>query len=137
MRRFGMAESELGLADAIDVVRSELRKAQDKGWASDVRFSVGSVEVELAVEIVKVRGAEASVKVLSVLSVGGKGQASRGETNRVKVVLNPIGVGGEPFEVASLQGHRPDASDEGSGGADVPDASASGTTGLVVGRPGG
>jgi hypothetical protein len=108
-----MADSEVELAEAIDVLRSELRKAQDSGQGADVRFSVGSVEVELAVEIVKKAGGEASVKVLSLLSLGGKGEVSKGETNRVKVVLNPIGIGGKPFEVASAQGQRPDAAETG------------------------
>jgi len=108
-----VADGELGLAEAIDVVRGELRKAQDSGQGADVRFSVGSVEVELAVEIVKKGGGGASVNVLGVLSLGGKGEMSRGGTNRVKVVLNPIGVGGKPFEVASAQDQRPDAVEPG------------------------
>jgi hypothetical protein len=104
-----MADSELELSEAIDVLRKELRKAQDSGRGAEVRFSVGSVEVELAIEIVKKAGAEASVKVLSLLSLGASGEVSKGETSRVKVVLNPIGVGEEPFEVVSAQYHRPDA----------------------------
>jgi Trypsin-co-occurring domain 2 len=107
-----MVDSGLGLAEAIDVVRSELRKAQDAGRGADVRFSVGSVEVELAIEVVKKAGGQASIKVLNLLSVGGRGEVSRGDTNRVKVVLNPVGVGGTPFEVASAQDHRPDAREE-------------------------
>ena len=104
-----MADSELGLAEAIDVVSSELRRAQDSGRGAEVRFSVGSVEVELAIEVVKTAGGEASVKVLNFLSLGGRGEVSKGETNRVKVVLNPIGVSGAPFEVASARDRRPDA----------------------------
>jgi hypothetical protein len=107
-----MADSELGLAEAIDVLRSELRKAQDSGQKADVRFAVGSVEVELAVEVTKTAGGEASVKVLNLLSIGGKGEVSKGDTNRVKVVLNPIDVGGAPFEVASARDHRPDAPEQ-------------------------
>jgi NTP-dependent ternary system trypsin peptidase co-occuring protein len=109
-----MADSEIGLAEAIEVVRGELRQAQDAGRKADVRFSVGSVEVELAIEIVKKTGGEASIKVLSVLSLGGKREVSKGDTHRVKVTLNPIGVGGEPFEIASAQDRRPDAGDESS-----------------------
>lgn len=108
-----MADSELELAEAIDVLRGELRKAQDSGLGSDVRFSVGSVEVELAIEVVKKAGGGISVNVLNLLSVGGKGGVSRGETNRVKVTLNPIGVGGEPFEVSSARDQRPDATETG------------------------
>lgn len=104
-----MADGELELAEAIDVVRAELRKAQDSGRGADVRFSVGSVEVELAVDVVRTAGGEASIKVLNLLSIGGKGEVSKDLGNRVKVVLNPIGVGGAPFEVASAQDQRPDA----------------------------
>jgi hypothetical protein len=111
--RFAVADSELELAQAIDALRTELRKAQDSGQGADVRFSVGSVEVELAIEVVKKAGGEASVKVLSLLSLGGKGEVSKGDTNRVKVVLNPIGVGGAPFEVASARDQRPDAAEGG------------------------
>jgi Trypsin-co-occurring domain 2 len=103
-----MADSELGLAEAIDVLRSELHKAQDSGRGSDVRFAVGSVEIELVVEVGKTAGGEASVKVLNVLSLGGKGEVSKGETNRVKVVFNSVTVGGVPFEVASARDRRPD-----------------------------
>jgi hypothetical protein len=108
-----VADGELELADAIDVVRTELRKAQDSGRGADVRFSVGSVEVELAVEVTRTVGGEASVKVLNLLSVGGKGEVARDQANRVKVVLNPIGVGGAPFEVASARDRRPDGVEPG------------------------
>ena len=99
---------DAGLAETIEVLRGELRKAQDVGRNNDVRFSVGSVEVELAIEVVKKAGGEAAIKVLNLLSIGGQGERSRSETNRVTVVLNPIGVHGEPFEVASSQVGRPD-----------------------------
>jgi hypothetical protein len=48
------------------------------------------------------------VKVLNIFSLGGKGERSRADTNRVTVVLNPIGIDGAPFEVAANQDHRPD-----------------------------
>jgi len=53
--------------------------------------------------------------VLNILSMGGKGEVAKGETNRVKVVLNPLGVSGRPFEVASEQTGRPDARGIGAG----------------------
>jgi hypothetical protein len=108
-----MAESELELAKAIDVLRGELRKAQDSGEWSDVRFSVGAVEVELAIEVVEKAGGQFSVNVIDLLSVEGKRGRSKGETNRIKVTLNPIGVGGKPFEVASARDQRPDAAQTG------------------------
>jgi hypothetical protein len=100
---------ELGLAEAIEAVRAELREAQDAGRDSDVRFAVGSVEVEFAVEATRTAGGEASIKVLSLLSLGGTGEVARGETHTVKITLEPIGVGGKPFEVAAAGDRRPDA----------------------------
>jgi hypothetical protein len=96
------------LAETIEVLRSELRRAQDLGSGDDVRFSVGSVEVELAIEVEKKVGGKASITVLNLLSIGGSGDRTTSETNRVKVVLNPVGVNGAPFEVASSQARRPD-----------------------------
>jgi hypothetical protein len=66
---------------------------------------------------VRKAGGEASIKVLNLLSVGGKGEVAKGDVNRVKVVLNPISVGGAPFEVASGQQRRPDAFEEPNDGA--------------------
>lgn len=102
--------AELGLAEAIEAVRLQLRRAQDAGRGSDVRFAVGPVEVEFAVDVSKKAGGEASVKVLGLLSLGGKGELSQGQTHRVKISLTPIGVGGEPFEVAASAPTRPDGS---------------------------
>jgi hypothetical protein len=99
---------DFALADAIEAVRTELRRAQDAGRGSDVRFVVGATEVEFTVEVVKAAGGEASVRVLNILSVGGTGEVSTGKTNRVTILLTPVGVGGEPFEVASVQARRPD-----------------------------
>ena len=104
-----MVDKELGLAEAIDVVRSELVKAQDAGRGADLRFAVGPVEMEFVVEVVKSGKGEVAIKVLNVLSLGGGGAVSRGETNRIKVVLNPISKDGVPFEVAALSACRPDA----------------------------
>jgi Trypsin-co-occurring domain 2 len=109
-----VTDQETSLAEAIDAVRAELRKAQNSGHTSDVRFSVGSVEIELAVEVVNAGKANVSVNVLNLVRVGGEGSVSKSATNRVTVSLNPLGVGGKPFEVASKQPHRPDATPDGS-----------------------
>jgi hypothetical protein len=105
-----MDGQDLGLAEAIQGVRSELRRAQDLGRGCDVRFAVGDVEVEFAVDASRKTGGEAAIKVLSVLSLGGKGELGRTETHRVKIALKPIGVSGQPFEVTSPGERRPDAS---------------------------
>ena len=101
---------DLGLAEAIEAVRGELRRAQESRADGDVRFRVGSVEIEFVVDLEKTAGGEASIKVLSFLSLGGKGGVTRGESNRVKVTLTPVDDSGEPFEVAATSSRRPDRS---------------------------
>ena len=73
-----MEATGVGLAEAIDAVREELCKAQNGGRGSDVRFAVGDVELEFVVDATSKGGGEASIKVLSVFSVGGKGEQARG-----------------------------------------------------------
>lgn len=99
----------MGLAEAIGLVRAELRTAQDVGRDADVRFTVGTVEIEFAVDVEQTRGGEASIKVLSFLSLGGKGGLTRAETHTIRVTLTPVTRGGEPFEVAATSPARPDA----------------------------
>lgn len=107
-----MGESELGLADAVGLIRSELKKAQDEGAAEDVRFAVGKVEVALAVEVAKTGGGEASIKVLNIFSLGASGEVSKGETNTITIELMPQSVNGKPFEVAAAGNRRPDRRSE-------------------------
>ncbi|WP_186813247.1 trypco2 family protein [Cellulomonas xylanilytica] len=95
------------MADAIEAVRDELRRAQDAGAGSDVRFAVGAVEIEFAVEVERSAGGEASIKVLSLLSLGATAARSTADTHRVTVTLAPVARDGKPFEVSSSAGRRP------------------------------
>jgi hypothetical protein len=103
-----VAMAEVALADAIAAVRGQLQLAQEAGAESDVRFTLGSVEVEFAVEVFTTGGGEASVKVLGLITAGAKAERSRGETHIVRVVLHPVNRDGTPFEVSADRGHRPD-----------------------------
>lgn len=105
-------DGQYELADAIEAVRVQLAKAQEDGRKSDVRFTVGSVEVEFAVDLTKTAGGGVSVTVPGIVSLGGKGERAWGESHRVKMVLNPLGVGGRPFEVAASASRRPDGPGE-------------------------
>jgi len=60
--------------------------------------------------VTKTVGGQAAITVLSVLSLGGKGERATGQSNRVKVTLSPVGVGGRPLEVSSQGRRLPDPS---------------------------
>jgi hypothetical protein len=103
-----MSAEELSLAEAIEAVRTELCKAQEQGQGSEVRFAVGPVELEFALDVRKTGGGSASVKVLGVLDLSGNGEYSTTNAHRVKIKLSPLGRDGNPLKVAADLPRRPD-----------------------------
>jgi hypothetical protein len=82
-------DGEIGLAEAISQVRSELERAIAAGATSKLAFRAGSVEMEFEVALARSASGEAGVHVW-VVSVGGKGELSSSHTHRVKLVITPI-----------------------------------------------
>lgn len=88
------------MAAAIEVVRSELQRAAEAGAGSSLRFTPGPVELDFEVAFGTVTGGESGVNVW-VLSLGAKGDVSRGQTQRLKVTLNPVDAStGEPPRIS-------------------------------------
>ena len=77
------------LAEAIKGIRGELSEAMAAGAGERLRFEVGPVELEFAVDIQRDLQAKAGVKVW-VVEIGGSGGFSRDSSHRVKVTLNPV-----------------------------------------------
>ena len=81
-------EPWVGLADTVRGVRAELQAAMTEGQGSDLRFEVGPVELEFAVDVRKEAGTDAGVKVY-VVSFGAKGSVAATATHRLKLTLHP------------------------------------------------
>jgi hypothetical protein len=79
----------IGLAEAIDQVRTELEQAIKDGEQSSVAFRAGTVELEFEVAFARTGGVQGGLQ-LSVLSFGAKGERSSTATHRVKVALTPV-----------------------------------------------
>ena len=77
------------LADAVELVRSELEEARERGASSPLAFVPGPVELEFEVVFDATGGADVGVRVW-VVSLGAKGEVSRGQTQRLKVTLSPV-----------------------------------------------
>jgi hypothetical protein len=77
------------LAEAVKGIRSELSEAMAAGVGERLRFEVGPVELEFAVDVQRDLQAKAGVKVW-VIEIGGSGGLSRDSSHRVKVTLNPV-----------------------------------------------
>jgi hypothetical protein len=87
--RVGVADGdEIGLGEAISRVRQELLDARDAGESEDLRFRLGEVRMEFAVELAREGGGEVGVK-LWVVNVGAKGTISSSNRHTVTVTMTP------------------------------------------------
>lgn len=84
------AEGKLpSLADTIAAVRRELSAAQAAGQSQSIQFRTGPVELEFEVAVTRSGGGQAGVQ-LWVLTLGGRGEAAKATTQRIKVTLQPV-----------------------------------------------
>jgi Trypsin-co-occurring domain 2 len=84
----------VGLADAIDQVRSELAAAIESGKDSPVRFRAGPVQLEFEVEVTGTKNVGAGIQVW-VLSLGAKGERSAANSHKISITLMPVGPDGK------------------------------------------
>ena len=86
----GKEDSEFpSLADTIAAVRRDLSAAQTAGQGQPIQFRTGPVELELEVAVTHTRGGEGGVQIW-VLTLGGKLERERANTQRIKVTLQPV-----------------------------------------------
>jgi hypothetical protein len=86
----GKEDSEFpSLADTIAAVRRDLSAAQTAGLGQAVQFRTGPVELELEVAVTHTRGGQAGVQIW-VLTLGGKLERERANTQRIKVTRQPV-----------------------------------------------
>lgn len=78
---------KIGLAEAIDALRTELTAAAEAAKGQDLRFQVDKVTVEL--EVVSERTTQGGAGVKWLVEVGGQRSHSGGHTHRVTVDLIP------------------------------------------------
>jgi hypothetical protein len=87
--------SHIGLADAISHLRAELSRARLEGEGEDIRFDVGDIEVELALEFGSTREGGIGVKIFSFLDASAKVGASDKSGHKLKLKLS-IDKSGDP-----------------------------------------
>ena len=86
----GKEDSEFpSLADTIAAVRRDLSAAQTAGLGQAIQFRTGPVELELEVAVTGTRDVKGGVQIW-VLTLGGKLEQERANTQRIKVTLHPV-----------------------------------------------
>lgn len=96
----------IGLRQAIAAVRSELIGAMADGVESALRFDVGPVQLDFAVDVADAIGGEAGVRVW-VLSLSTSGRTEVHNSHRVTVTLNPVHASGTSPRIADQASAQP------------------------------
>jgi hypothetical protein len=96
-------EPGIGLADAIGLLRDELKKARRAAVAQDVQFPVNSLTVELKVAATRSADGKAGFSVPIInLELGGSAGWERETMQTVTVVFGPpVDRDGNPVRVAA------------------------------------
>ncbi|MEU9842486.1 trypco2 family protein [Actinomadura sp. NPDC048032] len=89
----------MGLADALDLLRTEVAAAQQRAAGAGVRFPIQSLTVEFKVGLTRRAGGRAGFKV-PFLEAGGDGSIAKETVHTVTVVLGaPADASGRPVRV--------------------------------------
>jgi hypothetical protein len=86
------------LADTILAIRGELKRARDEGATDELRFGLGPVELEFAVEVSGETGVDGGLKVW-VLSAGARRSNSMSQAHTIRLTLRPQGVDGKDIDI--------------------------------------
>jgi hypothetical protein len=90
--------SQVSLTDAVQAVRSELLAAVTDLASEEVRFALGSVELEFAIELQLAVDGKVQVLVLPAgASLGGSAAAVR--LHRLTVTLDPVDTSGQSVKI--------------------------------------
>ena len=103
--------NDIYLAQFIEQLRSELQAAMKKGKDADIRFLAKSVELELEVAAEQKVGAEGelSFKVFGIgVGLGGSGERGSTQTQKLKLILEPVGKDGKTPYISDDGGDLPD-----------------------------
>jgi hypothetical protein len=86
-RRYAM-NSGISLSTLIDELRRELTEAIQRGVTEDLRFELGSIDLELDVVVEKCAGPNVKVKFL-VVELGADRKITSSASQRIKITLTP------------------------------------------------
>jgi hypothetical protein len=92
---------QIPLADAIQQLREELRRAVLDGQHQDIVFTPEKIEVELAVRFDLEAKADGGFKLLAFLDASLEGKVSRERLHSIKLSLSATDGQGHPLKVKS------------------------------------
>ncbi|MDG5807277.1 trypco2 family protein [Streptomyces neyagawaensis] len=98
----GRDEDWLDLADAVEVLRTQLAEAQRRGQGSPLRFVVGEITAEFEVELVRTRNGGGALR-FGVVEADARRERSSRSVQRVTLTLKPEQHGGGDVAVGDVE----------------------------------
>jgi hypothetical protein len=98
---------KIGLPEAIEAVRAELRRAVVQGEDQDIQFSVGEVQLEFQVGVTREGTVDGKFNVW-VLELGAGGSYAKESVQTVTLTLEPpVDAQGQPIKVRRRSAVKP------------------------------
>lgn len=98
----GQDENWLDLADALEVLRTQLSEAQRRGQGSPLRLVLGEITAEFEVELVRTRNGGGALR-FGVVEADARRERSTRSTQRVTLTLKPEQRGGGDVAVGDVE----------------------------------
>lgn len=98
--------AQITLSSAIENLRSELTLAMKAGAHDELRFQLGTIEIELDVTVGSELDGKAGIKWWVVEANVGEKQTA-GSTHRIKLKLDPQTATGQPVKVSNTDPKKP------------------------------
>lgn len=101
-----MDSAAVPLAEMISALRQQLEQAMNEGQGKDLRFLLGPVDLELAVEVSRDAEAQGGI-AFWVVSMHGKAGRSTSSTQTMRLSLVPRTAAGDDVLVGSRRRTKP------------------------------
>lgn len=92
-------DMQIPLSDAIQQLRSELRKSILEGIDQDIIFTASTIDIELSITFGTEAKAGGGVKLLTYLDISGEGKLHQNTQHKIKLSLSVCGKNGNPLKV--------------------------------------
>jgi Trypsin-co-occurring domain 2 len=98
--------ADIGLAEVIKALRSELERAMTEGESERLQFQASSLDVEFQVGITKTAEGSAGIRFW-VFELGGSASHATESIQKVNLSLQPIMAEGGPVKIAKGSNENP------------------------------
>ena len=96
-------DMQIPLSDAIQQLRSELRKSILEGIDQDIIFTASTIDIELSITFGTEAKAGGGSKLLTYVNISGEGKLHKDTQHKIKISLSVCDKNGNPLKVKATE----------------------------------